>query len=164
MASGNTLVIFTPQANQPPSSNFATLDTRNSHLVLDFDASTDEAAVFAGVLPQHYSGGGITVYLHYAMSSATSGDVVVTAAFERIGEGQQDIDSDSFASANSATATVPGTSGNLDIVSIAFSNGAEIDSLAVGEGFRIKVTRDADNGSDTASGDLELWAVELRET
>ena len=73
MASGDTLLIFTPQANEPPSSNYATMDTRNSHLVLDFDGASNEDAVFSGVMPQHYDGGGVSVYIHYAMSSATSG-------------------------------------------------------------------------------------------
>lgn len=164
MASGNTLIQWGPLANEPPASSYATLDTRNAHPCLDFDASADEAAVFSGVLPRNYAGGGITAYLHYAMSSATSGDVVLTLAFERIGDGQQDIDSDGFASAKSVTVTVPGTSGHVDIASIAFSNGSEIDSLAVGEKFRVKVTRDADNAGDTATGDLELVGLELKET
>ena len=74
MASGDTLLVFTPLHNEPPSSNMATLDTRNQHPVLDFDASTNESAVFSSVMPQAYGGGGVPVYIHYAMSTATSGD------------------------------------------------------------------------------------------
>lgn len=164
MASGNTLLTLFPQDNEPPSSSYATLDTRNGHPVLDYDAAADESAIFTGILPRHYAGGGLTVYLHYAMSSAESGDVVLTVAFERIGDQQQDIDSDGFATAKSATVTVPATSGLVDIASLAFTDGAEIDSIAVGEAFRVKVTRDADNVADTAAGDLELLAVEIKET
>jgi len=39
-----------------------------------------------------------------------------------------------------------------------------MDSVAAGELFRIKVTRDADNESDDMAGDAELSAVEIRET
>ena len=39
-----------------------------------------------------------------------------------------------------------------------------MDSLAVGESFRIKITRDADNGSDTMAGDAQLFAVKVKET
>ncbi|NIO43432.1 MAG: hypothetical protein GTO41_26720, partial [Burkholderiales bacterium] len=92
MASGDTLLIFRPQDNEPPSSNYATFDTRNQHPVLDFDATTNEDAVFSAVMPRAYSGGGLTVYIHYAMSTATSGDVDWDVAFERIGDQQQDID------------------------------------------------------------------------
>ncbi len=114
-------------------------------------------------MPQHYGGGGVTVYLHYAMTSAVSGDVDWDAAFERIGDQQQDLDADGFAAVQSVdNTTVPGTSGLVDVVSIAFTDGAQMDSVAVGEAFRLQVTRDA--ASDTASGDAELVAVELRET
>lgn len=163
MASGDTLLIIGPLSNEPPSSNYATFDTRNSHPVLDFDDTTNEDAVFTAIMPRHYSGGGVTVYIHYAMTSATSGDIDWDAAFERIGDQQQDIDSDGFAAVNSVdNTTVPGTSGNVDIVNITFTDGADMDSVAVGETFRIKITRDA--ASDTASGDAELVGLEIKET
>lgn len=163
MASGDSLLIFKAQDNEPPSSSFATPDTRNSHLVLDFDDTANEQAVFSGVMPQSYGGGGVTVYLHYAMSTATSGDIDWDAAFERVGDQQLDIDADSFAAANSVdNTTVPGTAGNVDIVSVAFTDGADMDSVAKGESFRLKITRDA--ASDTATGDAELLKVEIRET
>ena len=163
MAAGNTLVVFTPLHNEPPSSNAMTFDTRNSHPVLDADATTNESAVFSSVMPRHYAGGGVTVYLHYAMSSAEADTVDWDVAFERIGDQQQDIDADGFAAVNSVdNTTVPGTSGLVDIVSVAFTDGADMDSVAVGEGFRLKVTRDA--ASDDAAGDAELLFVELRET
>lgn len=165
MASGNTLCIFTPQNNEPPSAAYATPDTRNGHLVLDFDATTDESAVFKGVMPRHYAGGGVTVYLHVAFSSATSGVARFDVAFERVGDGQQDIDSDGFASAQSVDITAPGTSGYVEAsTTVAFTDGAQMDSVAAGEGFRLKVTRDANHANDTATGDCELFAVELKET
>ena len=164
MASGDTLLIWTPLANEPPAANFATLDTRNSHPVLDFDTTTGESAVFRGVMPRHYAGTtGVTVYVHYAMTSATSGTCGWLVAFERVSDSQQDIDSDGFASAQTLTAvTVPGTSGHVDISNVAFTNGAQMDSVAVGEGFRLKITRDVAN--DNATGDAELWAIEMKET
>ncbi len=163
MASGDTLVILGAQENQPPTSNFATLDTRNSHPVLDFDASTNESAVFRSVMPRQYDGGGVTVYLHIAMTSATSGNTDWDVAFERIGDQQQDLDADGFAAANSVdNTTVPGTSGFVDIVAITFTDGADMASVAVGEAFRLKITRDAT--SDTAAGDAELLAIEIKET
>jgi hypothetical protein len=164
MSSGDSLLQWGAASNEPPATDYATLDVRNGHLVLDFDAATDESAVFSGVLPQHYGSGGVTVYLHWSASGVTTNAVVWTAAFERVGAGQQDIDEDGFATANSVTATAPGTDGFVDIASIAFTNGAQMDSVAVGEKFRIKVTRDADNGADTMAGDAELHAVEIRET
>lgn len=162
-ATGDTLLIFRPQDNEPPSSNFATSDTRNLHPVLDFDDTTNESAVFSAVMPRSYAGGGLTVYIHYSMTSATSGDIDWDVAFERIGDQQQDTDSDGFAAAQSTdNTTVPATSGFVDIITVTFTDGAQMDSIAVGEGFRMKVTKDA--ASDTAAGDGELRFVEIKET
>jgi len=163
MASGDTLVTFVPQMNEPPAANFATPDTRNAHPVLDM--ALNEIAIFSFVVPRHYGGNGITVYLHYAMSSAEANDIQLATTFERIGDQQQDLDADSFDATGVAgtDTTVPGTTGLVDIVSNAHSNGARIDSLAVGEGGRLKITRTAVTGTD-AAGDLELRFVELKET
>lgn len=163
MATGQTLAIFTALQNSPPASNPATINVRNTTPVLEFDTTTQEGAVFLGVLPRHYSGGGITVYAHWAAATATSGTIGWDVAFERIGNGSQDIDSDGFASAQTITAaTVSGTSGNVSITSVAISDGANIDSLAVGEAFRLRIRRDVAN--DTAAGDAQLLAIELKET
>lgn len=163
MASGDTLYQWHAYNNEPPATNYALLNTRNQHPTLDFDDTTNEDAVFSAIMPQHYGGGGVTVFLHYAMATATSGDIDWDAAFELIGDQDQDLDSDGFAAANSVdNTTVPGTSGLVDIVSIAFSDGADMDSVLVGDGFRLKITRDA--VSDTATGKGQLRFVEMRET
>ena len=164
MASGDTLLVFHPYNNEPPSSNYATLDTRNSRPCLDFDATTNESAVFSAVMPQHYAGTtGVTVYIHYAMSSATADTIDWDAAFELVGDQDLDVDGDDFAAVNSTDdTTVPGTSGLVDVISIAFTDGADMDSVTAGDGFRLKVTRDA--SSDDATGDAELYWVEIRET
>jgi hypothetical protein len=163
MATGNTLLIFRPADNEPPTANFATLDTRNSHPVLDFDTTTQESAIFTGVLPRHYGGGGITVYVHAMLTSATTGTLGWDVSFERMSDATTDLDSDSFATAQTVTAaTVPGTSGVVLVLNVAVTDGANIDSIAVGEAFRLRVRRDV--ASDTAAGDGELLAVELKET
>jgi hypothetical protein len=165
MASGDTLLIFHPYNNEPPSSNYATLDYRNLHPVLDFDQTTDESAVFSAVMPQHYDGGGVTIYIHWSADGVTTNNIIWNTAFERIGDQVLDIDADSFATAQASAATAaPATDGFVDIVSITHTDGAQMDSVAVGELFRLKVTRDADNGSDTLAADGELHAIEIRET
>lgn len=163
MASGDTLIVLLPFNNEPPSTNPATPTKRNFHPVLDFDATVNESAVFTFILPRHYAGGGITVYYHIAMTSAVSGDVDIDGQFERIGNGIQDIDTDGFAAVKSIDNTVvPATSGLvLRIAGPTFANGAEIDSLEAGELGRFKVLRDA--AADTATGDMELLAIEFVE-
>lgn len=163
MASGNSLNQWGPQDGLPPASNYATLDSRNNHLVADYDAGTNETLYFEGFLPRNYSGGGLTVTLVWVASSSTSGNVVWDVAFERHQDGVTDIASDSFASAQSVTSAAPGTSGIVKYADIAFTNGAQIDDLAAGEHFRISVTRNAASGSDTMTGDADLLGVAIRE-
>lgn len=165
MASGDTLFVFHPYHNEPPASNYATLDTRNLHPCLDFDAATNESAVFSGVMPRHYAGGGVTVIVHWAATSDTTDThhCFWDAAFERIAEGDLDVDADSFADVNSLdTDHCNATSGKLTTTEIGFSDGADMDSVAVGEHFRLKITRDAAN--DDMTGDAELYAIEIKET
>lgn len=163
MASGDTLLVFHPYNNEPPTSNYATLDTRNQRPCLDFDPTTNEDAVFSAVMPQHYAGTtGVTVYIHYAMTTAEANTVDWDVAFELVGDQDFDIDGDGFAAVNSVDdTTVPGTSGLVDIVSINFSDGADMDSVTPGDGFRLKITRDA--ASDDAVGDSEIFWIEIRE-
>lgn len=162
MASGNTLLTVGPLSNEPPSANYATLDLRNSHPCLDFDAATIEYANFSGILPAHYAGGGLTLKIHWSATSATSGNVVWNAAIEAIAS--LDIDADSFATAQTATGTANGTSGVETITTITFSSGANMDSLAAGGAFRLQVSRNATSGSDTMTGDAELLYMEILET
>jgi len=162
MASGDTLHIFTPLHNEPPTANFATLDTRNSHPVLDYDGAANEDAIFSGVMPQHYAGGGVTVLLHVANDGIVN-DHDWDVAFERIGDQGQDIDADGFAAVNSTDNTVvPGTSGLVDVISVTFTDGADMDSVVAGDSFRLLVRRDA--VSDTSTVDSQLLRVEIRET
>jgi hypothetical protein len=152
-----TYAVFTPDNNQPTATAFATLDTRNSAACLDFDDATDESAVFVGIIPEGASlGSGLKIRLHWAATSATSGDVRWDVQLERM---TTDIDSDSFDTVASATATTNGTSGILTVTEITLTT---IDSVTAGDGFRLKVTRDANAGADTMTGDCELYLCEVR--
>lgn len=164
MASGDTLLIFTPQACELPSANYATRDERNGHPLLDFDSGGAEIAYLSAIMPRNYAGGGVTVYYHTAFSSATTGNYKIQGSFERIGDGQQDIDSDGFATAQtSADTAVPATSGHVDILGLAFTDGAQMDSVAVGEWFRLKIEY-PQASADNAAGDREFGFLEIKET
>jgi hypothetical protein len=152
-----TYTVFTPNQNQPPATDFATLDTRNSILVLDFDDGDTESAIFVGVIPEAASlGSGLKIRLHWAATDATSGDCVWDVSLERM---NTDIDSDSFDTIASATAAANGTSGILTVTEITLTT---IDSVTAGDGYRLKVTRNGTNVSDTMSDDAELVVVEVR--
>lgn len=162
MASGNTLIEFFPAGGEPPASNYATIDTRNSHIVLDFDSGTAESVCFTGVMPSHYAGGGITVDLTWMATSATSGDVVWGASYEENDPNNVDLDADSFGTETTGTGTANGTSGKTTKTSLNISH-ANCGSPAAGDAFRLKIRRVAADGSDTMTGDAELLAVHVKE-
>ena len=154
-----TYAVFTPLSNQPPATNFATLDTRNSIAVLDFDdGATNESAIFNGIIPEAASlGSGLKVRIIWTATTATSGATEWGVQFEKL---STDIDSDSFDTAATQATTTNATSGVPNTTEITITT---IDSLAAGDGFRLKVYRDSsDTTNDTMTGDAELIAVEVR--
>ena len=150
---------FTPLDNQPPASNFATIDTRNSIMVLDFaDSSADESAIFVGVIPEAASlGSGLKVRIIWMATSATSGNVRWGVQFMNL---NTDLDSDSFDTATEGNGTANGTNGTPTTTELTVTN---IDSLTAGDFFRLKIYREqSDAVNDTMTGDAELIAVEVR--
>ncbi len=164
MASGDTLVVFTPSMAEPPAANYATLDSRAVVLVLDFDDTTDESVEFAGFMPRNYDGGGLTVTIGWMATTATTLETEWNIAFKSVSDDADDLDSKAFAAVNAVTATTASASGEVDYATITFTDGADMDSIAAGEYFRMNVIRDADNASDDMVGDAELVFIEIKET
>jgi hypothetical protein len=162
-ASGDTLAIFGPAANQPPSTNYATFNVRNGHLVLEFDTTTQELAIFAGKMPRNYAGGNLTVYASWMAATATTGTIGWDVTFERDNPANVDLDVDAWATAQTITAvTVDATSGKVTTTNVVCTAGAAgTASIAAGEDFRIRIRRDVAN--DTATGDAQLLSLEVKE-
>lgn len=158
-----TLLVFLPESANLPSSNMPAPGVDGQlRPFLGFDASTDESCDWTFLAPQGITTP-LTAVVTYRMASATSGNIIVQAALEAITDGDTtDTDAaSSFDTANSSSATaVPGTAGYIDQVSVTLTNN---DSIAAGDYCRLRFNRDADNGSDTATGDLQVLAIELRD-
>lgn len=168
MASGDTLCVFFPSDGEPPSANYATLDTRNGVPVLDFDATTDETIEFSGFMPAAYSGGGVTVVIGWMATdtTVTPHTCVWEAGFKSVSDDADDLDSKSFAANNFVQDGEASASGEVAYASITFTDGADMDSVAANEYFRLRVTRDANgtNGTDDLTDDAELVFVAIKET
>lgn len=170
IASGDVLAVFKPQDGIPPATNYATLDARVgtniTGLVLDFDDTTDETIWFQGYMPANYAGGGVTVIVQWMATSATSGAISLDVAFMSISDDADDIDTKAFAAVNNANPTTASATGEVDYVSITFTDGADMDSVAASELFFLKVTRDANGttSTDDMAGDMELLQVTIKET
>lgn len=168
MASGDIVGLI--HSTSYPGSNPATPDIRaggstpaEAFPVYDFDAGTVEYLDFIAVL-SGYGGGGLTVSIKWAASSATSGNVVWQAAIRRIQDDAEDIDTAHTYDFNSVTAGAPTASGELSYDDITFTSGADMDSLANGEQFILRLSRNASSGSDTMAGDAEFVSVIIKET
>ncbi len=151
-----------------PVSAFATLDTRNDNLVLDFDDTTNEVAMFQGFMPEHYGGNGVTLRIGVMATdlTVTPHDVSVFAFFKSVTDNVDDLDTKNFAVPQSNTAVdEAAASGRVRYFTIAFTNGAQMDSVAAGEMFYLLIMRDAqDATNDDLTDDMELVFVEVRET
>lgn len=168
MASGDTLFVFHPYNNEPPAATgtAATLDLRNNHPVLDFNPTFDTYGIFTGLLSRAYGGGGLTINIHWSAttSTGTSTSCRWQASIEALIV--QDLDADGFAAAQSGSGNPNAELGVETLTAITFTNGAQMDSLAAGEPFRLKINRDADgsSGTDDMVGDAELIFIEGKET
>lgn len=130
-------------------------------LQLAFDASTEEQCMWSFRMPADYSSAPV-LKVQYKMFSATTGGVAFEARIAAVSDGDaQDVDANGFDAANVGTATVPGTAGHLDEVSITLTNA---DSLAAGDFVVVYLNRDPAHASDTAAGDCEVVAVALTYT
>lgn len=132
--------------------------------VWNFDASTDEYLDFYCQLDPSYAGRGLTVRLAWAAASATSGNCIWRAAIRAFVDDTDDIDVSHTYDYNSITVAAASASGEIVYDDVTFTSGSDMDSLAAGEFFILRVTRDADNASDTMTGDAQLVAVSIRET
>ncbi|MFI9817590.1 hypothetical protein [Saccharothrix variisporea] len=127
---------------------------------LAFDAATDEA-VFWSFYAANYGSGNVTVRVFWYADTASSGDVVWEAQLAAItaNTDTQDVETKALATANTATDTHLGTTGQrLHSVDITVSN---LDSLASGDSVWLRLARDANNASDTMTGDAIVEKVVL---
>lgn len=130
-------------------------------LQLAFDATTEEQVCWSFRMPADYASAPV-VKVQYKMASATSGGVAFEARVAAVSDGDaQDVDAKAFAEANVGTATVPGTAGHIDEVSITMTNA---DSVAAGDFVVVYLNRDPAHASDTATGDCEVVAAALTYT
>jgi hypothetical protein len=160
MTTGTVLLPITGamlDASVPPGIGFS-----NSIPKLLFDDTTPESCYWQFRMPQDYASSPV-LKVQYSMASATSNKVEFEASVMAVSDGDpQDMDAESYDSANTISVTVPGTAGYLDEISLSLTNA---DSLAAGDYVRLKLSRDADDGTnDTATGDCEVWAVSLEYT
>ena len=122
---------------------------------LAYDAASDEAAFWL-IRAVNYGSGNVTVAVDWYADTATSGDVVWEVQLAAItpDTDTQDTETKALATANTVTDTHLGTTGQrLHRASVTVSN---LDSLAANDDLWVRIARDANNASDTMTGDAIL--------
>lgn len=154
MATGT--IILPVQSAKLPTANPARIDGATVNWKLLFDPSTSQSGWWQFRMPVNYASTPV-LKLQYTPNATQSGtlSVIWRAYIEGVTAGS-DIATDSYGSANSATSTMSNNqaTGILTEISIPLSNIG--GTLSPGNFIKIKVDRDASNGSDTSTGDAAL--------
>ena len=112
------------------------------------------------VMPDNYSSAP-KLDIHYSMASATTNEVEFEGAIACVSDGDAvDVGADNFAAIAVGSATVPGTAGHKDVISITLTD----DSCAASDSVWIYLSTDADDANDDATGDREVIFVEFNYT
>jgi len=171
MASGDTLFRFLVELNQPPGSNFATIDifaaVTGNRWVLDFigsGGSVDEIAIFGDYWPSYYAGGGADCFVDYSTDGTSQGAVQWEVSIERLQDtDDQDAGGVDFGTATDITDTPSAATANiLDVTAVGAISHANCGSPAVGNRMRLKIVRDHNHATNT--DDAQLHGVLVLET
>lgn len=155
---------FSPREAIPAASNGGQHDvlagTNFPVPTIWFDATTEESVYFY-FQAESYGSGNLTLSVKWYADTASSGDVIWGCAIAAItpNTDSQDIETKAFATAQTATDSHIGTTGQrLHSVDITVSN---LDSIAAGDWVAMRFYRDADAGGDTMTGDAGLVGLVL---
>lgn len=161
---GTVRIPFDPRSFIPASVNGAAFKvvagTNFPVASLAFDAATNETA-YITFIAESYGSGNLTLKLWWYADTASSGDVIWGAQIAAItpDTDTQDVETKSFATANTVTDSHLGTTGQrVHTCSITISN---LDSIAAGDLVTLAVYRSAGAGGDTMTGDALLLMAEL---
>lgn len=151
-------IILTATGAILPSANFPETNTIGSNVnykVLDFDDSTDESIYYTFIWPDSWDGGTITARIRW-QSTATTGDTIWALQTACVADAEA-VDA-TLNSDSSVTDTAKGTANQLNDADVA---SVTITGCAAGELVHVKIRRDADNGSDTMTGDARYIYAKL---
>lgn len=127
-------------------------------LVYAFDAATLEAIYFS-LVAWNYGSGNVSVLVDW-YATATTGSVVWGSSMLAQTPGDaQSVLTDALATAATTTTSASGTASGPTRTTVTISS---LDSLASNDVVRIKVYRDAANGSDTMAGDAKIRLVTVQ--
>lgn len=148
---------LTPNSTNGPAEGTAETTTNAVMLsTLDFDDTTDESAQILLPMPKSWNEGTISARFRWT-SAAASGNVVW--GVQAVALSDDDPVDAAFGAAQTVTDSVTAAD---DLMTSAETSAVTIGGTpAEGDLVAFKFFRDADNGSDTMTGDAKLLAVDL---
>ena len=167
MASGQVCVLI--NSIMPPATSGAAFGARAGGSTpaeqvpyYAFDATADEYLDFYCTLTG-YAGGGLTFRLTSMAATATTGGALMALAIRRLADDAEDVDVSQTYDYNEVRIPCASASGELTYDTITFTNGADMDNLATGDDFILRLRRrgtdnTATTGDDMA-GDLQLLGL-----
>lgn len=174
MASGDPLLRISAWDMNPTGTNGALLATRQSATtekelfhIATFDDTTAQYLDIQLTMPDNYAGTtGITCSVRWSAASATTGNTIWGIAFRRLADDAtgSDLDASHTYVFNETTVAPASAAGEASYDSITFTDGADMDSVTAGDDFNLRFYRNAASGSDTMTGNAELWSIYLYET
>jgi len=167
MASGENLITFmawdaTPITFSTQIARFKWVESTTSyerHLSIEGDDVEYSQASFHGVMPEHYSGGGVTCTIMFT-HTITGGTVTFNLAFRTLTSGET-LDAAHTFAYNAVAAGVPSAIGEVGYDDITFTDGADMDNVAAGDAFDMRWWRDPTTGG---IGHSHVLAIVIKET
>ncbi len=168
MAAGDALLdLRAPFGIMPAASmagvyvTYASSSPQENLFFYAFDAAATEYMDWRVTIPGHYGGGGMAFEVEFAMASATTNSVRLEAAVRYLDPTESFAASHTY-SYQGVTVTVPASLARKATGTIIFT-GAQADLVpAKGEAI-IRFRRKHDHAGDTASGDMLLARIYVRE-
>jgi len=159
-----------PAASWYPSNDAATFDSAQLQVKQSsaavpsprwlewlFDTTSDEFILTSFIMPGNYVSAPV-LKVYYKCTSATTGTAAFEAQMSAITDADAtDMDADTLQAVNAGTATVPGTAGYIDVITITLTNA---DSVAAGDHVILSLNRDT--SADSVAGDLEVMGCDFQ--
>jgi hypothetical protein len=136
---------------------------------LSYDTAVVQTAYFGGILPDKYGGGGITVEIMYAGSLSNpdpnggAATVEMSVTWERATPVLDSLNANSYGT-EIVTVSTPASLAWFLRSSVHVFTPAQLDSLGVGDGFRVRVRRNTGSVDDDYAGAVNVWLIRVFET
>jgi len=149
--------MYATETNGADAQQVETTALKPDMKVLDFDASTDEFAQFSVAFPKSWNEGTITYQVYWTPSSTNTGDCIFGLQGISIADGAS-IDS-AFDAAVAITDAGIGTLEDQQVSPV--SSAVTVKNASEGSLSYFQFSRDANNGSDTFTGDARVLGIKI---